>query len=53
MSFFDRAKIVAEIAKLGSEIYGLIVDKSRAKFDREQRIKELERQVADLKARLP
>lgn len=53
MSFFDRAKIVAEIAELGSRVYGLLVDKSRAMHDRDQRIKELERQIAELKARLP
>lgn len=52
MNIFERAKIAAEIAELGSRIYGLIVDKSRAIFDRDQRIKELERQVAELRSRL-
>lgn len=50
--FFDRAKIAAEIAELMSRVYGLIVDKSRAKYDREQRIKELERQIAELRSKL-
>lgn len=52
MSIFDRAKIAAEIAELLSRIYGLVVDKSRAMYDRDQRIKELERQVAELRSRL-
>lgn len=53
MNVFERAKIVAEIAELGSRIYGLVVDKSRAVFDRDQRIKELERQIAELRSKLP
>lgn len=48
----DRAKIVAEILKIGSEIYGLIIDKSRLTADHERRIKELEAELATLKARL-
>ena len=52
MNIFERAKVVAEIAELASRIYGLVVDKSRALFDRDQRIKELERQLAELRARL-
>jgi hypothetical protein len=52
MNIFERAKVVAEIAELASRIYGLVVDKSRAMFDRDQRIKELERQLAELRARL-
>ena len=51
MNRFERAKIVAEIAELGSRVYGLLVDKSRAVRDRDQRIKELERQIAELKAK--
>ncbi len=52
MNVFERAKIVAEIADLMSRVYGLIVDKSRAMLDRDQRIKELERQIAELKAKV-
>jgi hypothetical protein len=52
MNIFERAKVVAEIAELASRIYGLVVDTSRALFDRDQRIKELERQLAELRARL-
>lgn len=52
MNAFERAKVVAEIAELASRIYGLVVDKSRAMLDRDQRIKELERQVAELKTKL-
>jgi hypothetical protein len=53
MAILDRAKIAAEIAKLGSEIYGLIVDKSRSTAADKARIKDLERQLAELKARSP
>lgn len=49
--FFDRAKITAEIAKLGAEIYAIIVDKRRDR-DSDARIKALEEQVAELKRRL-
>jgi len=52
MGVFDRAKIVAEIAEIGSRNYGLVVDKSRAAAERGQKIKELEAQVAELKQRL-
>lgn len=52
MNLFERAKVVAEIAELASRIYGLVVDKSRAMLDRDQRIKELERQLAELRARI-
>lgn len=53
MNLFERAKILAEIADLTARAYGLLVDKSRARHDQAQRIKELERQVAELKAKLP
>lgn len=52
MNLFERAKIAAEIADLMSRVYGLIVDKSRAGRGRAQRIKELERQVAELRSKL-
>jgi hypothetical protein len=51
----DKAKLFAEIAKLGAEIYGIIKEKKRedrdpAKDDHirklEARIEELERKVA-------
>jgi len=47
----DIVHIGAQIAKLGAETYGTFVDKSREKADREARIKELEKQLADLKAK--
>lgn len=51
MSVIDRAKVLAEIVKLGSEVYGLIVDKAlaRSNADRDHKIAELEAQIADLK----
>ena len=52
MGFLDKVRITADIAKITSEIYGLIVEKSRAKADREARIKALEAEVAELKKRM-
>lgn len=51
MALFDRAKVAAEIVEIGSRVYGLLVDKSRSNADRDAKIKELERQLAELKAK--
>lgn len=50
--FLERTKLFADIAKIGSEIYGLVIDKSRAQRDRDARIKELEKQLAELQAKV-
>lgn len=50
MRFLDRAKLAAEIVKLGSEVCGLVVDKSRERAADKARIADLERQLADAKA---
>lgn len=52
MGFISNAEIVARIAEISSRIYSTIVDKSRAKLDRENKIKELEKELAELKAKL-
>lgn len=52
MKILDRAKLAAEIVKIGSEIYGLIVDKSRQTASDKARIADLERQLAELKAKV-
>lgn len=52
MGALTRAKTVAEIAELLARIYGLLVDKSRAKRQRDQEIKELKAQLAELKQKL-
>lgn len=52
MSIIDRAKVLAEIADLAARAYGLLVDKSRATHERDQRIKALEAQVAELKRKI-
>lgn len=52
MSLIDRAKVLAEIAELGSRVYGLLVDKSRAMYERDAKIKELEREIERLKSKL-
>lgn len=51
MSVINRAKVLAEIAKLGSEVYGLLVDKALARrnADRDRKIADLEAQIAELK----
>lgn len=51
MSIIANAKILAEIAELGSRAYGVLVDKGRAMADRDKEIKELKRQIAELKAK--
>lgn len=51
MRFLDRAKLAAEIVKIGSEIYGLVVDKSRQTAADKAKIADLERQLAELKAK--
>jgi uncharacterized protein YceH (UPF0502 family) len=53
MSKLAALKIAAEIAKLGTDIYAVIVDKSRDRASKESRIAELEKQVAELKSRMP
>lgn len=52
MSIFDRAKTLTEIAELGSRVYAVIVDRSRAAAERDRRIRELETQVAELKGKI-
>lgn len=52
MGAIANAKILAEIADIGSRIYGVMVDKSRAMAEKNAKIKELEKQVEDLKAKL-
>ena len=51
MSVLNKAKALAEITKLGSEVYGLLVDKALAKrsADKDRKIADLEAQIADLK----
>lgn len=44
-------KIAAEIAKLGSEIYATLVDKSRSAAEKDRKIAELEKQLAAEKAK--
>lgn len=46
----DAAKIIAEIAKLGAEVYGIIKDKRRE--DNADRIRKLEAEIEALKAAL-
>lgn len=52
MSFFDRAKIAAEIAEMGARIYGIVKDKGREAADRDAKIKALEAELAELKRKL-
>lgn len=52
MSLLDRVRIGADIAKIASEIYGLIVEKSRKTAEREARIKALEQELTELKRKL-
>lgn len=52
MGLLDRGKLVAEIAKLGSEIYATVVDKSRALRDKDARIAALEAERDTLKRKL-
>lgn len=52
VNIFERAKIMAEIADLGTRAYGLLVDKSRAMLDKDTKIKELEAQIAELKRKV-
>lgn len=50
----DKVKIIAEIVKIGSEIYGTLVDKDLAKKndEKDRKISILETEVSSLKARL-
>ena len=54
MSRLDRAKILAEISKLLTEVWALVKDKRRE--DREQvtneRISKLEKEIEELKKKL-
>jgi len=50
MSKIDKAKVLAEIGKLGAEIWGIWQDKRRATADKEKQIKELEAEISRLKA---
>jgi chaperonin cofactor prefoldin len=54
VSKLNNAKILLEIGKIAAEIYGIIVDKAIDKADdsKEKRIQQLERDKADLEARL-
>lgn len=52
MSLFANAKLTAEVAKLGAEIYAILVDKSRSRAEREARIKTLEAEFAEIKKKL-
>jgi len=51
---FNSIKIMAEIAKLAAEAYGIVSDKvlNREKFDKDLKIKELEEQIATLKKKV-
>lgn len=52
MSILDRAKTLADIAKIGSEIYGVVVDKSRVMRDRDAKIQRLEDELAELRKKM-
>lgn len=52
MNFFEKAKILAEISDLASKAYGILVDKSRAMRDRDDKIRDLERQIAELRSKI-
>lgn len=44
-----KFKIAADIAKIASEIYATIIDKSRDRASKDAKIAELEKQIAELK----
>lgn len=52
MGLFSKAHLTAEIAKIVAETYALLKDKSRETYERDQKIKDLERQVEELKERM-
>lgn len=54
MSRFDKAKIVAEIAKLGAEVWAIISGERREnrKQQNEERLAKLEADIAELKKKL-
>lgn len=52
MGHLANAKIVAEIAKLGAEIYGIFMDKGDDKREKEHKIRVLEARVAELERKL-
>ena len=47
----DAAKLVADIGKLGAEIYGIIKERKREDRDqiKDDRIRQLEAEIAELK----
>jgi len=50
MNAIEKAKLGADIAKLAAEIWGIWQDKRKASADRDQKIKDLEAELAKLKA---
>lgn len=50
----EKAHILAQIAKLGADIYGVLVDKDLKKkeHDKDRKIAELEAQLAELKKQI-
>lgn len=52
MGLLDKAKIGAEIAKIMSEIYGLILEKGRETAEKDARIKALETELSELKKKI-
>ena len=46
-----KIRAIVDIVEVTSKVYATLVDKSRAMLDKEARIKALEAEIADLKAR--
>ncbi len=51
MNKLSSIKLIADIAKVGTEVYGIIMDKGLAQrnADKDQKIKDLERELKELK----
>lgn len=49
MSKLNAAKLIAEIAHLGAQVFGIVADKdlARKNQERDDKIRELERQLAE------
>lgn len=54
MGMLDKVEIAARISKIGSEIYGILVDKAlaRANAEKDRKIAVLEQELKELKAKL-
>ncbi len=53
MGMLDRIEIAARIAKLGSEAYGILIDKALAKAntDKDRKIAALEAELKELRSK--